>query len=58
MLKKRGKDQDKKGGVKLDYEYEYEREDERKKEANISSNGSKRRAISKSTAGSDKSINF
>jgi hypothetical protein len=34
-LKKRGRE-DKKGGVKLDYEYEYEREDDRKKEANVS----------------------
>jgi hypothetical protein len=42
----------------LDYEYEYEREDGRKKESNVSSVGAKRRAVSKSTAGSGKSIDF
>jgi hypothetical protein len=57
-LKKRGRDQEKRGGVKLDYEYEYEREDGRKKESNVSSVGAKRRAVSKSTAGSGKSIDF
>jgi len=56
-LKKRGREE-RRAGVKLDYEYEYEREDDRKREANVIENGAKRRALSKSTASSGTGVDF